>query len=92
MPLPSAIQGLDYNTVLIAIGAIAVMVIVLKALNSGVKKLFKIAVNAAVGCLILFAFSMMPGVNFTVEWWHALLTGLIGIPVAVIIIVLNLLL
>ncbi|MCI8613152.1 MAG: hypothetical protein HFE48_05615 [Clostridia bacterium] len=82
-------SGFSWTGILICIGVIAAVIIVLKLLKSGVKKLFAIAVNAIVGCVILYAFSLIPGTEFTVVWWHALVTGLFGIPAAIILIVVH---
>lgn len=80
-------EGFEWTNILISIAVIAVIFIVLKLLKSGVKKLLGFILNALIGCVILYAFSLIPGVEFSVVWWHALVTGLFGIPAAIIIIV-----
>lgn len=82
-----AAEGFEWTNILISIAVIAGIFIVLRLLKSGVKKLFGFILNALVGCVILYVFSLIPGVEFSVVWWHALVTGLFGIPAAVIIIV-----
>ena len=83
----SAAEGFEWTSILVAIGVIAAVFIVLKLLKSGVKKIIGFIISAVVGCVILYVFSLFPSIEFSIVWWHALVTGLFGIPAAVIIIV-----
>lgn len=81
-----------WESMLIFVGVIAAVLIVLKILKSSAKWLVKVAINAAVGCALLYVFSLIPGVGFSLTWWHAILTGLFGVPAAIVIVVLHFLL
>ena len=78
-----------WQSMLIFVGVIAAVLIVFKIFKSSVKRLVKIAINAAIGCALLYLFSLIPSVGFSLTWWHAVLTGLFGIPAAIIIVVLH---
>ncbi|MCI9030981.1 MAG: hypothetical protein HFK09_00455 [Clostridia bacterium] len=80
-------EGFEWTSILVAVGVIAAVFIVLKLLKSGIKKILGFVLNAVVGCIILYVFSLLPTIEFTIVWWHALVTGLFGIPAAIIIIV-----
>ena len=80
-------EGFEWTSILVAVGVIAAVFIVLKLLKSGIKKILGFVLNAVVGCIILYVFSLVPTIEFTIVWWHALVTGLFGIPAAIIIIV-----
>lgn len=82
-------EGFQWTNILISIGVIAALFIVLKLFKSGLKKLLGFVLNAIIGCVILYVFSLLPGVEFSLVWWHALVTGLFGIPAAIIIIVVH---
>lgn len=82
----SAVQ-IPWTNILISVGVIAALVLVLKLLKTTFKKALKFVLNAVIGCAILYVVSMIPAANFAVQWWHALLTGLFGIPAAVILVV-----
>ena len=85
--LLAAAEGFEWTSILVAIGVIAALFLVLKLLKSGIKKILGFVLNAVVGCIILYVFSLLPTIEFTIVWWHALVTGLFGIPAAIIIIV-----
>ena len=80
-------EGFEWTSILVAVGVIAAVFIVLKLLKSGIKKILGFVLNAVVGCIILYVFSLLPTIEFTIVWWHALVTGLFGIPAAIIILV-----
>lgn len=84
-------SNFEWKDILIFVAVVAAVLIVLKLLKVGIKWLFRVAVNAVIGCLVLYLVSLIPGVDLVIAWWHVLLTGLFGIPAAVIIIVLKLL-
>lgn len=83
---------MQWTDILIFVGVVAAVAIVLKMLKAGVKWIFRVAVNAVIGCLVLYLVSLIPGVDIVIAWWHVLLTGLFGVPAAIIIIVLSLVL
>lgn len=81
---------MNWSDILIFIAVVAVVLIVLKILKVGIKWIFRVAVNAVIGCLVLYLVSLIPGISIAIQWWHVLLTGLFGIPAAVVIIVITL--
>ena len=74
---------------LIAIVAVLVLMLVLKLLKFSFKTILKFAINAAIGIAIIFLLNLIPGVEIPIVWWTGLLSGLFGIPGAVIALIIS---
>ena len=69
--------------------ALAIILIVLKVLGKSVKMLTGILINSIVGAIVLYVLHMfIPGI--VVSWWAALITGLLGIPGVILVVILQL--
>ncbi len=75
--------------ILIAVAAIIVVAIVLKLLKFGFKTIIKFVINAAVGIGVIFLLNLIPGVEIPIVWWTGLLSGLFGVPGAVIALIIS---
>ena len=75
--------------ILIAVAAIVVVAIVLKLLKFGFKTIIKFVINAAVGIGVIFLLNLIPGVEIPIVWWTGLLSGLFGVPGAVISLIIS---
>ena len=75
--------------ILIAVAAIVVVAIVLKLLKFGFKTIIKLVINAAVGIGVIFLLNLIPGVEIPIVWWTGLLSGLFGVPGAVIALIIS---
>ncbi len=75
--------------ILIAVAAIVVVAIVLKLLKFGFKTIIKFVVNAAIGIGVIFLLNLIPGVEIPIVWWTGLLSGLFGVPGAVIALIIS---
>ena len=68
---------------LVFTGAIIALIIILKVLAWPLKKIFKMLINVAIGITALYVFNHFSGnFGFTVpvNWITALITGFLGIP------------
>lgn len=69
--------------------ALAVVLIVLKILGKSVKILGSILINSIVGAIVLFVLHIfIPAIE--VSWWAALITGFLGIPGVILVVLLQL--
>lgn len=78
--------------ILIALAAVVLLAVALKLFKIGFKTIFKLFINAAIGIGAIFLLNLIPGVEIPVEWWTALLTGILGIPGAIIALIISFLL
>ena len=68
---------------------LAVILIVFKILGKSVKMLTGILINSLVGAGILYILHIfIPGI--VVSWWAALITGVLGIPGVILVVILQL--
>ena len=75
--------------ILIAVAAALVLAIVLKLFKFGFKTILKFVINAAVGIAVIFLLNLIPGVEIPIVWWTGLLSGLFGVPGAVISLIIS---
>lgn len=84
---------MDMSVILPYIGAIVIFFIVLKLLALPFKIIIKLVLNGIIGGLIIFGINFI-GANFgfmlPLEWWSAILVGILGIPGAIIILLIQL--
>ena len=69
--------------------ALAVIVIVLKVLGKSIKMLTSIVVNSIIGAIVLFVLHIFIP-EIVVSWWAALITGFLGIPGVILVVILQL--
>lgn len=84
---------MDLSVVLPFLGALLVLYIILKVLALPVKIIIKLLVNGLIGGAIIFAINYIgAGFGFVLplEWWSAILVGILGIPGAIILILIQL--
>jgi len=72
--------------------AIALILLVLKLLGKSMKIIWTVLINSIIGFVVLFILNLIPGVNIELNWWSALLTGALGIPGVIIVLILQLVL
>ncbi len=69
--------------------ALFVVLVVLKILGKSVKLLSGILLNSIVGAIVLYILHIfIPSI--VVSWWAALITGFLGIPGVILVILLQL--
>lgn len=70
--------------------ALAVILVVLKILGKSVKMLTSIMINSVIGAIVLFVLHIFIP-EIIVSWWAALITGFLGVPGVILVIILQLL-
>lgn len=70
--------------------ALAIILVTFKILGKSVKLLTSILINSIVGAIVLFILHMFIS-EIVVSWWSALITGFLGIPGVILVIILQLL-
>lgn len=70
--------------------ALAVILIVLKVLGKSVKMLTSILINSVIGAIVLYVLHIFIP-EIVVSWWAALITGFLGIPGVILVVILQLL-
>ena len=68
---------------------LAIICVVFRLLHFSVKVIIKLAINALVGCVILFLINLIPGVTIVLTWWKGLLVGLFGVPAVILFLILS---
>ena len=84
---------MDMSVILPYIGAIVIFFIVLKLLALPFKIIIKLVLNGIIGGLIIFGINFIGanlGFMLPLEWWSAILVGILGIPGAIIILLIQL--
>ena len=66
------------------VGALIALIIIVKIFAWPIKKIIKLAINIAIGVLLLFLFNSFGaawlGIVLPINWITALIVGLLGIP------------
>lgn len=70
--------------------ALAVVLIIFKVLGKSVKMLTSILINSVIGAIVLYVLSIFIP-EIVVSWWAALITGFLGIPGVILVVILQLL-
>ena len=81
------------SSILMAGAVIAVIILLLKIIAAPMKLAFKLLLNALFGFIILFVFNFFGDfVGFTlgINWVNALITGCLGIPGVILLILIKL--
>ena len=76
-----------------AAAVIAVIILLFKIIAAPMKLAFKLLLNALFGFIILFVFNFFGGfVGFTlgINWVNALITGCLGVPGVILLILIKL--
>jgi len=73
---------------LMFIGAIFILVVVLKILTFPIRLICKFIVNSVIGGILLY-FLAKVGIFMAITWWSILLTGILGVPGVVLAIILS---
>lgn len=84
---------MELSVVLPFLGAILAIFIILKILSAPFKLIIKLVVNGLIGGVIIYVINWI-GASFSfalpLEWWSAILVGLLGIPGAIILVLIQL--
>lgn len=84
---------MNISIILPFIGALVVLFVVLKILALPLKIIIKLLINGLIGGGIIFLINLI-GANFgfilPLEWWSAILVGILGIPGAIILVLIQL--
>lgn len=78
---------------LVFIGTLIVLYLILKILSLPLKLIVKLLINGLIGGVIIFVINLIgSGFNFSLplEWWSAILVGILGIPGAIILVLIQL--
>ena len=81
------------SSILMAAAVIAVIILLLKIIAAPMKLAFKLLLNALFGFIILFVFNFFGDfVGFTLgrNWVNALITGCLGVPRVILLILIKL--
>jgi len=84
---------MEISVILPFLGALLAIFIILKILSAPFKLIIKLIINGLIGGLIIYVINWIgAGFNFALplEWWSAILVGLLGIPGAVILVLIQL--
>ncbi len=73
---------------LMFIGAIFVLIVVLKILTFPIRLICKFIVNSVIGGILLYFLAKF-GIFMAITWWSILLTGILGVPGVVLAIILS---
>ena len=78
---------------IVFIGTLIVLYLILKVLSLPIKLIVKLLINGLIGGLIIFVINLI-GASFNfalpLEWWSAILVGILGIPGAIILVLIQL--
>ena len=80
------------SSLLMLAAAVVLLVLLVKVLAAPIRLIFKLAVNAALGFLILFVvnfFGDFVGIGVTVNLFTALIAGVLGVPGVVLLVLLQ---
>lgn len=84
---------MEIATLLPFIGGLLLLFIILKILSFPFKLIMKLVINGVIGGAIIFLINWI-GASFNfalpLEWWSALLVGILGVPGAIILVIINL--
>ena len=84
---------MELSTILPFLGTLLVIFVILKLLSAPIKLIIKLIVNGLIGGLIIYVINWIGvGFNFALplEWWSAILVGILGIPGAIILVLIQL--
>lgn len=73
---------------LMFIGAILVLVVILKILTFPIRLICRFIFNSVIGGILLYFLAKI-GIFMTITWWSILLTGIFGVPGVVIAVILS---
>lgn len=68
---------------------LAVILIILKILGKSVKILTGIVINSVIGAIVLYVLHLFIP-EIVVSWWAALITGVLGVPGVILVVLLQL--
>lgn len=74
---------MDFGTIIFYVIGIGLLILVCKLLSFPIKLLWRLLINALIGGVILFLLNLFGGlIGFTIpiNIWTALITGILGIP------------
>lgn len=75
--------------VIVAIIAIIALFLILKILKISFKTIIKIVVNGLIGLLVIYLLNFIPQVDIPMTWWSALIVGFLGVPGAIIMLIVS---
>ncbi len=75
--------------ILAVVGIILAIVIVLRLLKASVKWILRFVINAVVGLAILYLLNFIPGIDVKLNWVTAIVTGIFGVPAAVLFVIVS---
>lgn len=81
------------SSILMAAAVIAVIILLLKIIAAPMKLAFKLLLNALFGFIILFVFNFFcdfVGFTLGINWVNALITGCLGVPGVILLILIKL--
>lgn len=84
---------MEISVILPFLGALLAIFIILKILSAPFKLIIKLVINGLIGGLIIYVINWIgAGFNFALplEWWSAILVGILGIPGAIILVLIQL--
>lgn len=84
---------MEISVILPFLGALLAIFIILKILSAPFKLIIKLVINGLIGGLIIYVINWIgAGFNFALplEWWSAILVGILGIPGAIVLILIQL--
>ena len=84
---------MEISVILPFIGAVLAIFIILKILSAPFKLIMKLVINGLIGGVIIYIINWIGagfGFELPLEWWSAILVGLLGIPGAIILVLIQL--
>ncbi len=84
---------MELSVILPFLGVLLAIFIILKILSAPFKLIIKVILNGLIGGLIIYVINWIgAGFSFALplEWWSAILVGILGIPGAIILVLIQL--
>lgn len=68
---------------------ILVLIILAKIFKFTLKTIIKLVLNILIGLLVIWLLNYIPGVDIPFEWWSGLIVGFLGVPGAIIMLIVS---
>jgi len=68
----------------------AIIIVILKLIALPFKILIKVIINSILGGALLFALSYFGIITIKLTWWMSVIVGILGIPGAIVVVLLSL--
>lgn len=77
---------------IIVVAAVLLIILLIKIIRLPLRLVFKLLINAAVGFVGLFVFNLLGGffnISLSINWLTAIVTGVLGIPGVILLLLIK---